>query len=198
MAGKFSGFLSKKYSGGSPGTNSSQKVRIPWLFNFIISISEINIIPISITISIPISIIISIPISITISEIYISFIIAWMVEALMSLPSLVVGNWNVIFCILLPERILFGHIKYKICSVSRSLLLWLNATGDASIPICPCWSQTKVKLCHKLNFLNWFDYFVKVASSLGIWGGSSFVQWIFHLPHPRSHIWWKWSRWKSN
>ena len=29
MAGKFSGFLSKKYSGGSPGTNSSQRVRMP-------------------------------------------------------------------------------------------------------------------------------------------------------------------------
>ena len=29
MAEKFSGFLSKKYSGGSPGTNSSHRARMP-------------------------------------------------------------------------------------------------------------------------------------------------------------------------
>ena len=37
MAAKFSGFLSKKYSGGSPGTNSSQKDRIPWMVEDLIS-----------------------------------------------------------------------------------------------------------------------------------------------------------------
>ena len=41
IAAKFSGFLSKKYSAGSPGTNSSHKDKIPWEKYFSFDLNDI-------------------------------------------------------------------------------------------------------------------------------------------------------------